>query len=494
MDQQSHSNDAELIAQLKYELQQKADVIEDQKQELYSTKKKLECMDVMKVEMEIEIEALNGLYQINGNLESTIKTQEKEIERLQIKAKMFEDQLAEKTNNEVACAELKNQICVLEKELNSRKQDDLFEIEEQLESNNCSLQDRYNSLFNDVENLRTENEQYGCKIVLLETNINGKDRELQELKDILEVKGEDLKSSLKLTKELQEEKLALTAELMTLKSNKINHNTKGNSLFAEVEDKRASTATKLDLIQKKYKELKIAFIKKNGEIKSLEIENNNLRKQWKEDNNEPYESVATLIENYKTRISELSTVVTELEKRPESPQIISISDLNNTQLNCIKQLVEYERKTNRELRTEMHQRAARETFLAEEMYDLQRKVKAMKVQMMKNVAVISELRSELECYKNSSNNSTVSGDVSMKDVINNKKEEPKNYSVPIANCAVKSVRFDETIAETSIISPTVTIMNGTANVAYTAAGFKRPSVYSRMHNVVSIKVGRESSG
>lgn len=28
MDQQSHSNDAELIAQLKYELQQKADVIE----------------------------------------------------------------------------------------------------------------------------------------------------------------------------------------------------------------------------------------------------------------------------------------------------------------------------------------------------------------------------------------------------------------------------------------------------------------------------------
>lgn len=56
---------------------------------------------------------------------------------------MFEDQLAEKTNNEVACAELKNQICVLEKELNSRKQDDLFEIEEQLESNNCSLQVSY---------------------------------------------------------------------------------------------------------------------------------------------------------------------------------------------------------------------------------------------------------------------------------------------------------------------------------------------------------------
>lgn len=61
---------------------------------------------------------------------------------------------------------------------------------------------------------------------------------------------------------------------MTLKSNKINHNTKGNSLFAEVEDKRASTATKLDLIQKKYKELKIAFIKKNGEIKSLEVSMN----------------------------------------------------------------------------------------------------------------------------------------------------------------------------------------------------------------------------
>lgn len=43
----------------------------------------------MKVEMEIEIEALNGLYQINGNLESTIKTQEKEIERLQIKVYPF---------------------------------------------------------------------------------------------------------------------------------------------------------------------------------------------------------------------------------------------------------------------------------------------------------------------------------------------------------------------------------------------------------------------
>lgn len=46
---------------------------------------------------------------------------------------------------------------------------------------------------------------------------------------------------------------------------------RGNSLFAEVDNKRQSVTHKLEVMHKKYKELKKSFIKKNTELRALEV-------------------------------------------------------------------------------------------------------------------------------------------------------------------------------------------------------------------------------
>lgn len=74
-----------------------------------------------------------------------------------------------------------------------------------------------------------------------------------------------------LFQELQEEKATLTSELLTLKTRPTAVDKRGNSLFAEVDDKRQSVAQKLDAMHKKYKELKKNFIKKNAELRALEV-------------------------------------------------------------------------------------------------------------------------------------------------------------------------------------------------------------------------------
>lgn len=43
----------------------------------------------MKIEMEIEIEALTGLQQINGNLETRVKTLEAELNTARQKVRIF---------------------------------------------------------------------------------------------------------------------------------------------------------------------------------------------------------------------------------------------------------------------------------------------------------------------------------------------------------------------------------------------------------------------
>ena len=74
-----------------------------------------------------------------------------------------------------------------------------------------------------------------------------------------------------LFQELQEEKAALSSELLTMKTRPAADDRRGNPLFAEVDDKRQSVAQKLDAMHKKYKELKKSFMKKNSEIRALDV-------------------------------------------------------------------------------------------------------------------------------------------------------------------------------------------------------------------------------
>lgn len=61
---------------------------QSQKQELHDARRKIDCLNHMKVEMEIEIEALTGLQQINGNLECKVKALETELNSARLKVRI----------------------------------------------------------------------------------------------------------------------------------------------------------------------------------------------------------------------------------------------------------------------------------------------------------------------------------------------------------------------------------------------------------------------
>lgn len=65
--------------------------MQSQKQEIHTAVRKIECLEKMKLEMEIEIEALTGLHQIKGNLESKVKILETELSstRLKVSSRLF---------------------------------------------------------------------------------------------------------------------------------------------------------------------------------------------------------------------------------------------------------------------------------------------------------------------------------------------------------------------------------------------------------------------
>ncbi|KAK7601104.1 hypothetical protein V9T40_008545 [Parthenolecanium corni] len=382
---------------LRFEIEQQLNIIESQKQELHSANRKLETLNKMKVEMEIEIEALTGLHQIKGNLETKVKNLEAELSLTKLKCTNLETELqTEKTNYEVAINELNSEIISnLKKGPNDESREERQKEEFQMKLS--LLQEANNVLTSNNFDLQTENKGLNDKIILHELTINEKNQEVEELKQLLEAKSNELKSALKLVEELQGEKAALNAELATLKCHPVTANNKrGNSLFAEVDDKRLTVSRELEAFKNKYKELKKSFLKKNAELKALEAENIELRKQWTSDQNAPYESMAALLESHKVRIQELNYIVSILEKRPENPQLINVSELTNRNFDCIKDLVDTERKLNHELRQEMEKRSIRELSQSEEIFKLSQERRVLKAQTMKDAATIAEFKLKID--------------------------------------------------------------------------------------------------
>lgn len=70
---------------------------------------------------------------------------------------------------------------------------------------------------------------------------------------------------------LTEDKVLLEAELNQLRVPDVNVNQRGNSLFAEVEDKRQSTAKNLEVMKIKYNKLSQKYTQAHEELKKLKV-------------------------------------------------------------------------------------------------------------------------------------------------------------------------------------------------------------------------------
>lgn len=85
------------------------------------------------------------------------------------------------------------------------------------------------------------------------------------------------------------------------------NNVSGNSLFAEVEDRRQMLSDKMKVLTNKYNDVKRQLNTKMTEIKLLKAERSSMAKKWEDDMIDTLQENTNLLNKYKRRISELET-------------------------------------------------------------------------------------------------------------------------------------------------------------------------------------------
>ena len=96
------------------------------------------------------------------------------------------------------------------------------------------------------------------------------------------------------------------------------HTILGNSLFAEVEDRRQMLLDKMKMLSTKYNEAKQALDSRSSEIKLLRAEKIAISRKWETDIVDTLQENADLLVKYKSRIFDLENKLkVEMKKNDE---------------------------------------------------------------------------------------------------------------------------------------------------------------------------------
>ncbi|GLG98509.1 Protein ovarian tumor locus [Gryllus bimaculatus] len=269
-------------------------------QELYNLKRQLSAEKASCKFLQEELEILQKeMKEQERNLNEVIKSLREEIDlkktsvlELKIKVENLEEEREEERKKyESEIDLLKGQLAnaVIDQGENSKRHL-TFQSEMQI------LQDKIDVLEQQLERSKSESEK------LLLEKVQG----MKQYEEILEEKGElknaltgvrhELASSLEHCQALQEEVVLLKVENNAFKSAPQSHSSKGNSVFAEVDDNRKALKNSLDKLAEKS-----ALLRKVQEVcANQEINETNL------------------IDSYKARIKDLETIVEDLKKDKES--------------------------------------------------------------------------------------------------------------------------------------------------------------------------------
>jgi len=105
------------------------------------------------------------------------------------------------------------------------------------------------------------------------------------------------------------------------------NNISGNSLFAEVEDRRQILLDKMKVLTNKYNETKRALNTKISEVKLLRTEKSLMARKWEVDMIDTLQENAHLLEQYKKRIFELEhKLKVEMKKKNEMEETLLTDD------------------------------------------------------------------------------------------------------------------------------------------------------------------------
>ncbi|XP_011303887.1 protein Spindly [Fopius arisanus] len=222
---------------------------------------------------------------------------------------------------------------------NSLQSEEIEKLQREIQELNKTLQSIQNetpvmveedfALQEEMANLVSQLLQKDHNIQLMGKSLEDFTNENSQLKEILKETKQNLHEKKEQLENTRHELMGLKRELAETKQKPPSEESKGNSLFAEVEDRRKKMLDQMLVLRKSYHEAKRVVAIKDAEIRSLKIDKSALMRKWEDDKVDSHYRDTKLMEKYKERIAELEQKLqTEKNKSNQLENQINPTDQN----------------------------------------------------------------------------------------------------------------------------------------------------------------------
>lgn len=365
--------------------------IETLNQEIYSLRNRVQVAERVQEDCQLDLESQQQqLSEVNAAHEAVVSKLKEEH------AKVVQD-----LRKQIDC--LENDLLKTQKETSAEKEE-FFRVRKELQSFQdaspvASLKAELQEVSEELAANRVACAQHQelNRIVLKEKNdlieeVKSTREHLETLEEKLRIYKSDHADMSETIEELRDSLAVTQSELSCLKANPADTASRGNSLFAEVEDKRQAMLKKCSTLSKRYYDMKRDYDAKCTEISRLKLENLKLSRQWQEEAEERDNRDVWLKDNYEIRIKELLQMVENL-KREERPVFVNG---DSKILSWAEREVEISRKEMAKLREEMEWRSSERLNEAKALYLARGDVLKFKGEVMTLRAENLILREKLE--------------------------------------------------------------------------------------------------
>ncbi|KAF7271103.1 hypothetical protein GWI33_015987 [Rhynchophorus ferrugineus] len=349
------------------------------KQQLYDTTRQAKLNEALLKDYQNEIELFQKVETAEKNKwENKISRLEETLSNLRLRHSedilQLETELAEtQQENEY----LKDQNEIL-KQTNLTKQQAEISI-------NCdetlNLRNNYDLLLEKHQELQEAFEISQIKQIQMEKDIEQYKEELEQFKELYEDKRSEVLEYATLNEKLNEELLYAQRELEINKHKPLEENSKGNSLFAEVDDRRV-------YLQKTVNDMKSDYIRMKQErgelikqISNLRKENVDLQTRWKKDIEQIEEDKQMVSDSLQSHLKLLQDIIDkqkiELEEKPKSSE-----DNLSLEYKFYQDMIDCKHQEVKELEEKLSKKSLGEYLLTSSLAHANKEIRQLRLKIM----------------------------------------------------------------------------------------------------------------